>query len=134
MNSVLKYAKLLFLCLSIIGLTSCEDDDVIFDRLVSSEWIGDLGFADRYGALESGLNFDRNGFGMDYQCYFDDPNAEIAHELPFRWVIDDGILSLDYGNDYPFLEIYDISIDGDELSGVLYVDGRRDGSVTLYRY
>ena len=49
-------------------------------------------------------------------------------------MINGGILSLDYGNDYPLLEIYDVYVFGDELSGVLYVDGLRDGPITLYRY
>lgn len=135
MNNILKYTKSLFLCLSIIiGLTSCEDDETVFDRIVGYEWVGDLGFADRYGPLESGLYFDGNGFGTDAQCYYDDPNGEIIYSLPFRWVINGGILSLDYGNDYPLLEIYDVYAFGDELSGVLYVDGLRDGPITLYRY
>ena len=70
MNNILKYTKSLFLCLSIIiGLTSCEDDETVFDRIVGYEWVGDLGFADRYGPLESGLYFDGNGFGTDAQCY-----------------------------------------------------------------
>ncbi|WP_259322031.1 hypothetical protein [Bacteroides stercorirosoris] len=60
--------------------------------------------------------------------------GEIIYSLPFRWVINGGILSLDYGNDYPLLEIYDVYVFGDELSGVLYVDGLRDGPITLYRY
>ena len=56
MNNILKYTKSLFLCLSIIiGLTSCEDDETVFDRIVGYEWVGDLGFADRYGPLESCL-------------------------------------------------------------------------------
>ena len=135
MINISKYTKLLFLCLSsIIVFTSCEDDETVFDRIVGHEWVGDLGFADRYGPLESGLFFERNGFGSDAQCYYDDPHGDIIYELPFRWVINGGILSLDYGNDYPLLEIYDVYVFGDELSGVLYVDGRQDGPITLYRY
>lgn len=49
-------------------------------------------------------------------------------------MISDGVLSLDYGNDYPLLEIYDVFVSGDELDGILYVNGVRDGPVTLYRY
>lgn len=56
MINISKYTKLLFLCLSsIIVFTSCEDDETVFDRIVGYEWVGDLGFADRYGPLESGL-------------------------------------------------------------------------------
>lgn len=88
MINISKYTKLLFLCLSsIIVFTSCEDDETVFDRIVGYEWVGDLGFADRYGPLESGLFFERNGFGSDAQCYYDDPHGDIIYELPFRWVI-----------------------------------------------
>lgn len=67
------------------------------------------------------------------QCYFDDLN-HVAFSLQVRWMLVDGVLSLDYGNGYPLLEIYDVYIYGDELTGILYVDGVRDGPVTLYRY
>lgn len=135
MSDVLKYAKVLVLCLGVLALTSCEqDDDTIFDRLVRYGWAGDLGFVDRYGVpLQSGLILDSNGFGDDEQCYFDDPNY-VFEPLPLRWMIRDGVLILDYGNDYPLLEIYDVYISGDELTGVLYVDGVRDGFITLYRF
>ncbi|MCD8094099.1 MAG: hypothetical protein LUF01_15240 [Bacteroides sp.] len=135
MSKTLKYTKLLILCLGMVMLTSCEqDDDTIFDRLIGYGWAGDLGFSDRYGEpVQSGLLFDSNGFGTDEQCYFDDLN-HVAFSLPFRWMISDGVLSLDYGNDYPLLEIYDVFVSGDELDGILYVNGVRDGPVTLYRY
>lgn len=118
-----------------VVFSSCEqDDETIFDRLVRYGWAGDLGFSDRDGEpLESGLLFDVNGFGTDEQCYFDDSDY-IVSSLPFRWMINDGILSLDYGNAYPMIEIYDVYISGGELSGILYVNGFRDGPVTLYAY
>ena len=40
---------------------------------------------------------------------------------------------LDYGYDYPLLEIYDVYVSGNRLSGVLYVDGHMDGPVMLER-
>ena len=43
------------------------------------------------------------------------------------------ILRLDYGYDYPLLEIYDVYVSGNRLSGVLYVDGHMDGPVMLER-
>lgn len=76
MDNVLRYAKLMFLCLGILTLTSCEpDDEATFDDLVRYGWAGDLGFSDKYGEpLQSGLVLDRDGFGVDDQCYFDDLN------------------------------------------------------------
>ena len=57
----------------------------------------------------------------------------MAFSLPFRWDIHGRILRLDYGYNYPLLEIYDVYVAGDRLSGVLYVDGHMDGPVMLER-
>lgn len=132
MNAMLKYTKLLLLCLCVAAFSSCEDDDdYVYDNLVRYQWIGDLGFYDRFGEpLESGLLLEPNGFGTDEQYYYD---GTFVTELPISWNLSGGILSLNYGFDYPLLEIYDVYIFGDELSGVLYVDGYRDGPITLYR-
>lgn len=83
--------------------------------------------------LESGLYFEGNGLGRDEQAYYNDPYGEVAFSLPFRWDIHGRILRLDYGYDYPLLEIYDVYVAGDRLSGVLYVDGHMDGPVMLER-
>ena len=119
-----KYLNILFLCTLVLGLSSCETDDgddfYIYDTLVGGIWLGDLGFADNYNsALESGLYFEGNG--------------EVMFSLPFRWDVHGRILRLDYGYDYPLLEIYDVYVSGNRLSGVLYVDGHMDGPVMLER-
>ncbi|MGN0052714.1 MAG: hypothetical protein ACI378_01480 [Bacteroides sp.] len=135
MKKMLRTATWMVVCLCLIFLASCEqDDDILFDYLVSYEWGGDLGFADAFDRpLESGLNFDGNGFGVDAQCYPGD-YVHVAFELPFRWMIYDGTLTLDYGNDYPQLEICNIHISVDRMDGELYVDGEWDGPVTLFSY
>lgn len=136
MNIIWNYIRLCMACLTLVLLAACaQDDKVVFDSIVGHTWVGDLGFSDRYGdPLESGLNFDSNGFGVDDQCYFDDPHGHIVYSLPFRWRIENNILSLDYGNEYPLLEICDVYVAHGEINGMLYVDGYREGSVTLYRY
>ena len=122
----------------VLGLSSCETDDgddfYIYDTLVGGIWLGDLGFADNYNsALESGLYFEGNGLGRDEQAYYNDPYGEVMFSLPFRWDVHGRILRLDYGYDYPLLEIYDVYVSGNRLSGVLYVDGHMDGPVMLER-
>lgn len=135
MKKVLSYGRIFVLCLSLMTLVSCwQDDETVFDSIVGHTWVGDLGFSDGYGPLESGLYFDSNGFGTDEQCYFDDPHGHIVYSLPFRWRIENNVLSLDYGNEYPLLEIYDVYVAHGEIDGTLYVDGYREGGVTLYRY
>lgn len=127
-----KFLNILFLCTLALGLSSCEPDDgedyYIYDTLPGGIWVGDLGFADAYNSpLESGLYFEGNGLGRDEQAYYNDPYGEVAFSLPFRWDIHGRILRLDYGYNYPLLEIYDVYVAGDRLSGVLYVDGHMDG-------
>lgn len=128
MRKMRKFLNILFLCTLALGLSSCEPDDgedyYIYDTLPGGIWVGDLGFADAYNSpLESGLYFEGNGLGRDEQAYYNDPYGEVAFSLPFRWDIHGRILRLDYGYNYPLLEIYDVYVAGDRLSGVLYVDG-----------
>ena len=138
MRKMRKFLNILFLCTLAFGLSSCEPDDgedyYIYDTLLGGIWVGDLGFADAYNSpLESGLYFEGNGLGRDEQAYYNDPYGEVAFSLPFRWDIHGRILRLDYGYDYPLLEIYDVYVAGDRRSGVLYVDGHMDGPVMLER-
>lgn len=138
MRKMRKFLNILFLCTLALGLSSCEPDDgedyYIYDTLPGGIWVGDLGFADAYNSpLESGLYFEGNGLGRDEQAYYNDPYGEVAFSLPFRWDIHGRILRLDYGYNYPLLEIYDVYVAGDRLSGVLYVDGHMDGPVMLER-
>lgn len=134
MKKTFTFARILLFSLLLCGMASCdENDDDIFRELVRYQWVGDLGFSDSYGEpLESGLLFDANGFGDDEQCYFGDDR--IFATLPFRWNLYDGVLELDYGNHYPLLEIAGILFTRDGLEGTLYVDGRYDGAIRLYRY
>lgn len=113
MRKMRKFLNILFLCTLALGLSSCEPDDgedyYIYDTLPGGIWVGDLGFADAYNSpLESGLYFEGNGLGKDEQAYYNDPYGEVAFRLPFRWDIHGRILRLDYGYNYPLLEIYDV--------------------------
>ena len=109
-----KFLVILF-CTLALGLVKCEPDDsedyYIYDTLPGGIWVGDLGFADAYNSpLESGLYFEGNGLGKDEQAYYNDPYGEVAFRLPFRWDIHGRILRLDYGYNYPLLEIYDVYV------------------------
>ena len=74
MKNLKKYVGVLMLLFLLVGFTSCEDDETIFDRIVGRTWIGDLGFEsdDRYhDPLESGIYLGADGFGEDQLCYYD---------------------------------------------------------------
>lgn len=132
--SMRRWVSLLAVLVWGLMLTSCEqDEDIVFGRLVRYTWVGDLGFSDRWGEpLESGLYFDDNGFGEDEQCYY--ASGRVAYNMPFRWRLYDNTLILDYGNDYPLLEIRRLYVGADELTGDLFVDSRYYDHIILYRY
>ena len=40
MKNLKKYVGVLMLLFLLVGFTSCEDDETIFDRIVGRTWIG----------------------------------------------------------------------------------------------
>ena len=113
----------------LVGFTSCEDDETIFDHIVGRTWVGDLGFWVDNSPVESGITFKSNGFGVDEQWYYD--WDRVAAVLDVRWWIEDGDLFLDYGNGYPLLILADVYVEGRYLTGRLYSNNIDQGTVTL---
>ena len=123
---------LLVLTMLAVGFSSCEEDDeTIYDYLIGRTWVGDLGFIDGPYALESGITFKGNDYAVDRQFYYAEDGGGEAGTLRLNWWIDMGTLYLDYGPDYPLLEIRGVYITGRFLYGELYVDGNYEFSVTL---
>ena len=123
---------LLVLTMLAVGFSSCEEDDeTIYDFLIGRTWVGDLGFIDGPYALESGITFKGNDYAVDRQFYYAEDGGGEAGTLRLNWWIDMGTLYLDYGPDYPLLEIRGVYITGRFLYGELYADGNYEFSVTL---
>lgn len=123
---------LLVLTMLAVGFSSCEEDDeTIYDYLIVRTWVGDLGFIDGPYALESGITFKGNDYAVDRQFYYAEDGGGEAGTLRLNWWIDMGTLYLDYGPDYPLLEIRGVYITGRFLYGELYADGNYEFSVTL---
>ena len=123
---------LLVLTMLAVGFSSCEEDDeTIYDYLIGRTWVGDLGFIDGPYALESGITFIGNDYAVDRQFYYAEDGGGEAGTLRLNWWIDMGTLYLDYGPDYPLLEIRGVYITGRFLYGELYADGNYEFSVTL---
>ena len=123
---------LLVLTMLAVGFSSCgEDDETIYDYLIGRTWVGDLGFIDGPYALESGITFKGNDYAVDRQFYYAEDGGGEAGTLRLNWWIDMGTLYLDYGPDYPLLEIRGVYITGRFLYGELYADGNYEFSVTL---
>ena len=123
---------LLVLTMLAVGFSSCEEDDeTIYDYLIGRTWVGDLGFIDGPYALESGITFKGNDYAVDRQFYYAEDGGGEAGTLRLNWWIDMGTLYLDYGPDYPLLEIRGVYITGRFLYGELYADGNYEFSVKL---
>lgn len=120
MKKIKKYAGLLLMLTLMVGFTSCEDDEDIYEDLMGRTWVGDLGFGSDRDPIESGIRLDSNGLGIDYQVSYYDNSAG---ELPFRWRVDYGTLYLDYGYDFALREIRGVRVNGRYLRGDLYIDG-----------
>ena len=128
MEMIKKYAGILMMLTLLVGFTSCEDDEDIYDDLMGRTWVGDLWFGSNNNPIESGIRLDNNGLGIDYQVF--DYDGRPAGDLPFRWWVDYGTLYLDYGYDFALREIRGpltrtplISRKAKYLQGDLYLDG-----------
>ncbi|MBP8623132.1 hypothetical protein [Bacteroides sp.] len=128
------YAKVLLLLVTMLGAVSCQDEESIAEQLLGRTWVGDLGFSDNGYALESGLTFKSNGFGLDEQYYYNNL-VEGFFEMQFRWMLNGYNLRLDYGDDRYgrplILEIREVHIDNRVLYGVLYENNKYRGDVEL---
>lgn len=125
-------AKVLLLITLLVGFTGCEAEVFFEDELIGRTWVGDLGFSYEGYPVESGVLFSGSGFATDNQYYFPEDGGRFATSLPVRWYMTEyGALRLDYGNNFPLLEIRDVYISGYNLGGTLYVNDVYDGPIVL---
>lgn len=110
MEMIKRYAGILMMLTLLVGFTSCEDDEDIYDDLMGRTWVGDLWFGSNNNPIESGIRLDNNGLGIDYQVF--DYDGRPAGDLPFRWWVDYGTLYLDYGYDFALREIRGVRVRG----------------------
>ena len=116
-----RYAGILMMLTLLVGFTSCEDDEDIYDDLMGRTWVGDLWFGSDNNPIESGIRLDNNGLGIDYQVF--DYDGRPAGDLPFRWWVDYGTLYLDYGYDLLYVRLEVFVLEVVYLQGDLYLDG-----------
>ena len=117
MKLIKKYAGFLLMLTLLVGFTSCEDDEDIYDDLMGRTWVGDLGFGTNRDPIESGIRYDYDGAS--------------AGDLPFRWRVDYGTLYLDYGYDFALREVRGVRVSGRYMRGDLYLDGEFFGYIEL---
>ena len=58
MKLIKKYAGFLLMLTLLVGFTSCEDDEDIYDDLMGRTWVGDLGFGTNRDPIESGIRLE----------------------------------------------------------------------------
>ena len=121
MKMIKKYAGILMMLTLLVGFTSCEDDEDIYDDLMGRTWVGDLGFGYDDDPIESAIRLDGNGMGIDYLSYYRD--GAPWRDLPFNWGVDYGTLYIDYGSGYELREIRNVHVNRRYLCGDLYIDG-----------
>lgn len=133
MKNLKKYAGLLMMLTLLVGFTSCEDDETIFDHIVGRTWVGDLGFVtnDRHEfPLESGIYFGSDGFGEDELLYYD--NGDFYDRLRIQWRVGNGSIYIDYGNVAAPRELRNVYISRGRMTGALFIDGYYYADVELY--
>ena len=108
MKLIKKYAGFLLMLTLLVGFTSCEDDEDIYDDLMGRTWVGDLGFGTNRDPIESGIRLDNNGLGIDYRTLY-----------------------LDYGYDFALREVRGVRVSGRYMRGDLYLDGEFFGYIEL---
>ncbi|GAB6119386.1 hypothetical protein [Dysgonomonas termitidis] len=135
MKMMKHFMQLVAMCVLTVGLSSCQKDEEIYDELMGSEWVGDLGFSFDDRPVISELYFIDNGTGSDKQYYAGSAsNAKPACNLTFQWTIKNGTLTLIYDLRPPLiLEIGGMYIKGNLLRGTLHLAGEEDMPVTLTR-
>jgi hypothetical protein len=135
MKMMKHFMQLVALCVLTFGLSSCQKDEEIYDELMGSEWVGDLGFYFDGRPVISELYFIGNGTGSDKQ--YDAGSASDSRpvcNLTFQWTIKNGTLTLIYDSRPPLvLEIGGVYIKGNLLKGTLHSEGQEDIPVTLTR-
>lgn len=134
MKMIKKYASILMMLTLLVGFTSCEDDETLFDRVVGRTWFGDLGFEtnDAYrDLLDSSIYLGADGFGDD-QLYYYDNGREYGRPLRLYWSVGNGSLYIDYGNVAAPRELRNVYVSRGRMAGTLYIDGYYYGDVELY--
>lgn len=125
MRTFKKYVGILMMLTMLVGFTSCEDDESIFDEVVGRTWIGDLGFSSNDSfrdPLESGIYLGSDGFGDDQLAYYDNGDF-YGRPLNLQWRVGGGSIYLDYGNVAAPRELRNVYVNRGRLSASLYIDG-----------
>lgn len=129
MKTVKRYVGIFMMLTLLVGFTSCEDDESIFDEVVGRTWVGYLGFYDREYDLESGIYLGSDGFGTDELRYYD--NHEYYNKYRIQWEVSGGSIFINYGNQALPRELRDVYVRRGRLSAALFVDGRYVEDVEL---
>lgn len=109
MEMIKRYAGILMMLTLLVGFTSCEDDEDIYDDLMGRTWVGDLWFGSNNNPIESGIRLDNNGLGIDYQVFDYDGRPVICHSVG-GWIMEHCILIMVMILLYVRLEVFVLEV------------------------
>lgn len=116
-----KFSAILLMFAVLIGFTSCQKDETIFDKIVGRTWVGDLGFGSDQDPIESGVYFGGDGFGTDEQVFFNDGKFHDTYNI--TWEVSDGTIYIRYGNRAPKRELRNAYVSSGRIKASLYING-----------
>lgn len=128
MKTFIRQLRLWAAVLLLAGFTSCEDDNYdLKHELFGRTWVGDIGMNAEFGErLYSEFHFDPDGFGEEYQYYW---NGDFYQRYRFQWywespysnnmVLDYGSLGVSYMDD--------VYVGRGRMTGVFYLDDYSEG-------
>ena len=131
MKKMKKCAGILLMLAVLVGFTSCQDDETIFDKVVGRTWVGDLGFGPNNDLVESGVYLGGDGFGTDEQLYVRDKTPRGTYNI--TWEVVDGSIFIRYGNRAAIRELRNVYVSNGQINAALFVDRVFVADVVLRR-
>jgi len=126
-----KFAAILLMFAVLIGFTSCQKDETIFDKIVGRTWVGDLWFGSDQSPIESGVYLGGDGFGTDEQYYY---NSNRPYQtLNITWEVSNGTIIIRYGNRADTRELRNAYVSNGQINADLYINGRFVDDIVLKR-
>lgn len=134
MKKIKKLQKTAFILLMfavLIGFTSCQKDETIFDKIVGRTWVGDLWFGSDQSPIESGVYLGGDGFGTDEQRFFN--NGKYHDTYNITWEVSNGTIIIRYGNRADTRELRNAYVSNGQINADLYINGRLVDDIVLKR-
>lgn len=129
MKKIRKSAAILLMLAVLIGFSSCQKDETIFDKVVGRTWVGDLWFGSDQNPIESGVYLGGDGFGIDKQYFYKTGNHHDDYNI--TWEVSDGTIIIRYGTRADTRELRNAYVSGGRIKAALYINGSFKDDIEL---